>query len=369
MAIECGIVGMPNVGKSTLFNALTSSHQAAAENYPFCTIDPNVGVVEMPDERLKKIAAIFKPEKIIPTTVSFVDIAGLVKGASKGEGLGNQFLGHIKGCQAIAHVVRCFEDPNIIHVEGSVDPIRDVEVIETELMLADLATVEKREERLAKLTKSGDKDAIFQLDFVKRLKKSLEDGVMARLMKADAKEWESVKDLHLITQKPLMYVANMSEEFAAKGKELENPFYIRLLEYAKKVGAHVIPVCAKIESELDSLDETEKEVFMKDLGIEEPGLNKVIRYAYETLGLQTYFTAGPKELRAWTIGKGWKAPQAAGVIHTDFERGFICSETYNYEDLIAKGSEQKVKEAGLMRTEGKEYTVKDGDLLHFRFNV
>jgi GTP-binding protein YchF len=367
--VECGIVGLPNVGKSTLFNALTSSHQAAAENYPFCTIDPNVGIVEMPDIRLKKIAEVFKPEKILPATVSFVDIAGLVKGASKGEGLGNQFLGHIKNCNAIAHVVRCFEDPNIIHVEGTVDPIRDVEVIETELMLADLATVEKREERVQKLSKSGDKEALAQGEFLKKVKKSLEDGVMLNRLQAEAHQWLLVKDLHLITQKPLMYVANMGEEFASHGKEMENPFYVRLLEHAKKTNSVVVPVSAKIESDLDSLEEEEKLAFMKDLGIEEPGLNKVIRAAYQTLGLQTYFTAGPKEVRAWTIEKGWKAPQAAGVIHTDFERGFICAETYHYQDLLNKGSEQKVKEAGLMRTEGKDYTVKDGDLLHFRFNV
>jgi GTP-binding protein YchF len=367
MAVECGIVGLPNVGKSTLFNAVTSSQQAAAANYPFCTIDPNVGVVEMNDPRLKKIAEVFKPERILPASVSFVDIAGLVKGASKGEGLGNQFLGHIKNCHAVAHVVRCFEDGNIIHVEGSVDPIRDAEVIETELMLADLSTVEKRAERLSKLAKSGDKDAVAEMDMVQKIKKALEDGKMARTVEADAKAWELVHDLHLITQKPFMYVGNMSEDWA--GKELENPFYIRLAEYAKKSGAEIVPVCAKIEEELNSLGAEEKKVFMADLGIDESGLDKVTRAAYKTLGLQTYFTAGPKEVRAWTIGKGWKAPQAAGVIHSDFERGFICAETYHFEDLVAKGTEQKVKEAGLMRTEGKEYTVKDGDILHFRFNV
>lgn len=368
MALECGIVGLPNVGKSTLFNALTSSENAQAANYPFCTIDPNVGVVEVPDERLSKISNIVKPERVIPTSMSFVDIAGLVKGASKGEGLGNQFLGHIKSCDAVAHVVRCFENGDIIHVDGSIDPVRDVEVIETELMLADLSTVEKRMERNAKLAKSDKKAAAVQ-EVLAKIKTTLEAGNVVRSIELSAEDKEAVRDLHLITQKPMIFVANLDESSAGTGSENDNPFYQKLKAYAEKQRAQVIPVCAKVESELVALDPEERKEFLKDLGIEEAGLNKVIRAAYKTLGLSTYFTAGVKEVRAWTIHDGWTAPQAAGVIHSDFERGFICAETFHYNDLIKLGSEAKVKEAGLMRTEGKTYVVKDGDILHFRFNV
>lgn len=368
MALECGIVGLPNVGKSTLFNALTSSENAQAANYPFCTIEPNVGVVAVPDHRLADISAIVKPERILPTSMSFVDIAGLVKGASKGEGLGNQFLGHIKSCDAVAHVVRCFEDGDIIHVDGSIDPIRDVEVIETELMLADLATVEKKMERNAKLAKS-DKKAAFVQEALQKVKTTLDAGHVVRTLKLNAEEIEAIRDCHLITQKPMIFVANLDEASAGTGTEEKNPFFQKLKAYAEKQNAQVIPVCAKVESELVALEPAERQEFLKDLGIEEAGLNKVIRAAYRTLGLATYFTAGVKEVRAWTIHEGWSAPQAAGVIHSDFERGFICSETYHFNDLMKCGNEAKVKEAGLMRTEGKTYIVKDGDILHFRFNV
>lgn len=368
MALECGIVGLPNVGKSTLFNALTSSENAQAANYPFCTIDPNVGVVEVPDDRLSQIAAIVKPERVLPTSMSFVDIAGLVKGASKGEGLGNQFLGHIKSCDAVAHVVRCFENGDIIHVDGSIDPIRDVEVIETELMLADLSTIEKKMDRNAKLAKSDKKAAAVQ-EALQKVRTTLEAGNVVRSLDLSADEIEAVRDCHLITQKPMIFVANLDEASAGTGSENDNPFYQKLKAYAEKQRAQVIPVCAKVESELVALEPEERQEFLKDLGIEEAGLKKVIRAAYKTLGLATYFTAGVKEVRAWTIHEGWSAPQAAGVIHSDFERGFICSETFHFNDLIKLGSEAKVKEAGLMRTEGKTYTVKDGDILHFRFNV
>jgi GTP-binding protein YchF len=371
MALECGIVGLPNVGKSTLFNAVTMAEKAAAANYPFCTIDPNVGTVPVPDERLDKIAAVVKPEKVIATTVSFVDIAGLVKGASKGEGLGNQFLGHIKNCNAICHVVRCFEDDNIIHVNNTVDSVRDVEVIETELMLADLATVEKKYDRTMKLTKTGDADAKAQAEVLGAVKTALEKGqpVRAFIKEAgyDADKLLALEDCHLITQKPLMYVANIQEKDA--GKEDQNPHVQKLKKLAETQGAEVITISAQVESELISLAENERSEFLSSLGFKEPGLNKLIRAAYKLLGLRTYFTAGVKEVRAWTFHAGWKAPQCAGVIHTDFERGFICAETYHFDDLMRLGSEAKIKEAGLMRTEGKAYEVKDGDLLNFRFNV
>jgi len=369
MGLQCGIVGLPNVGKSTLFNAVTSTAKAQAANYPFCTIDPNIGVVEVPDKRLDKISEIVKPKKILPTAIEFVDIAGLVKGASQGEGLGNQFLGHIKDCDAIAQVVRCFDDNDIVHVHGGVDPIRDIEVIETELMLADLSTVERRIDRLSKLLKTGDKVAIATHAFAEQLKKSLEAGNPLRTITATAEEWAMVKDLHLITQKPLMFVGNINEATAGSGSEEKNAYYQKLKEYAKKVGAEVVPICAKVEAEVAELDAADRAMFLKDLGIESSGLSKLIAAAYRLLGLRTYFTAGVQEVRAWTIRAGWKAPQAAGVIHTDFERGFICAETYNYDDLIKCGHETKVKEAGLLRTEGKEYVVADGDILHFRFNV
>lgn len=369
MGLKCGIVGLPNVGKSTLFNAVSTTAKAAAANYPFCTIDPNVGIVEVPDRRLNELTRFVKPKRTISTTFEFVDIAGLVKGASKGEGLGNQFLGHIKDCDAIAHVVRCFDDSDVIHVNGSVDPIRDIEIIDTELMLADLSTVDRRIERSAKLAKSGDKVAIATMALLEKLKKALENGMPARKVEASPEEWDLVKDLHLITQKPMLFVGNINEASAGSGSEMQNPHYQNLLTYGKKVGAEVIPICAKVESEVAELDPAERPAFLKDLGIETAGLDKLITAAYRLLGLRTYFTAGEQEVRAWTIHAGWKAPQAAGVIHSDFERGFICSETYHCEDLFKQGSVAKIKEAGLMRTEGKEYVVKDGDVLLFRFNV
>jgi len=367
MNLECGIVGLPNVGKSTLFNALTSAENAAAENFPFCTIDPNVGIVDVPDSRLEMITKLVKPQKEVPTTVRFVDIAGLVKGASKGEGLGNQFLGNIKDCDAIAHVVRCFDDPNVIHVEGGVDPLRDVEVIEMELMLADMATIDKRLERLAKLVRTGDKAAKATADHLGKIKALLDEGKPAKSLQATPEEWALSYDLHLITVKKVMYVANVDE--ASLVDPESNPFYKKLKAHADTVDSPVVPICAKIEAELLGLEPEEKQSFLEDLGIREPGLNKAIRTAYEILGLQTYFTAGEKEVRAWTFKKGWTAPQCAGVIHGDFERGFICVDTFSFDDLVKCGSEAKVKLAGLIRTEGKNYLVKDGDILHFKFNV
>ncbi len=369
MALQCGIVGLPNVGKSTLFNAVSQTAKAQAANYPFCTIDPNIGIVEVPDERLSEIAARIKPKKLVPTTTEFVDIAGLVKGASTGEGLGNQFLGHIKSCDAVAHVVRCFDDPDVVHVSGSIDPLRDIEIIDTELMLADLSTVEKRIDRIAKTAKSGDKISAATAPVLKKIKEALDAGRPVRSVTNTPEEWELVQDLHLITQKPMMFIGNIDERTAGSGSEETNEHYKRLREYAKKMNAEVIPICAKIESEIVELPPEERAGFLADLGIKQSGLEKVIKAAYRMLGLSTYFTAGVQEVRAWTIKTGWKGPQAAGVIHTDFERGFICAECYHYDDLIASGTEQKVKEAGKLRTEGKEYVVKDGDILHFRFNV
>jgi GTP-binding protein YchF len=369
MALQCGIVGLPNVGKSTLFNAVLSKIKAQSANYPFCTIEPNVGVVAVPDARLEKLEKIIKPARVVPTSFEFVDIAGLVKGASKGEGLGNQFLTHIKDCDAIAHVVRCFAESDVIHVNGSVDPVRDIEIIETELMLADLASVEKKIDRNAKLAKSGDKAAVELQDVLNKIHAALAAGKPARAVSLEPEKWFLVKDLALITQKPMLYVGNVDEETAAAGKELSDPNYKKLADYAQATNARVIPICAKVESELAELEPTEKDEFLKSLGIETSGLNKLIRAAYDILGLRTYFTAGVQEVRAWTIRAGWKGPQAAGVIHTDFERGFICAETYHYDDVVKLGDPQKVKEAGLLRQEGKEYEVKDGDVLLFRFNV
>ena len=363
MPIRCGIVGLPNVDKSTLFNALTRA-RVAAENYPFCTIDPNVGVVPVPDPRLAQLAAIAQPEKIVPTTVEFVDIAGLVAGASQGEGLGNQFLSHIREVDAIAHVVRCFESGDVIHVAGRIDPLSDVEIIDTELALADLATLEKGLERATKAAKSGEQDAIRRRVLFERVRVQLNAAQPVRALALSEEERRDLRELQLLTAKPVMYVANVAEH----GFE-NNPFLAALEKRAAAEGAVVVAVCAAIEAEIAQLEEAERSEFLADLGLKEPGLNRVIRAAYRLLGLQTFFTAGPKEVRAWTVRVGASAPQAAGVIHTDFERGFIRAEVISFPDYLAAKGEAGARDAGKLRLEGKEYLVQEGDVIYFRFNV
>jgi len=363
MAIKCGIVGLPNVGKSTLFNALTAA-EIPAENYPFCTIEPNVGVVQVPDPRLDVLAGIVNPQKVIPTTMEFVDIAGLVAGASKGEGLGNQFLANIRETNAIAHVVRCFENDDVIHVAGKIDPVGDIENIDTELALADLEGIEKQLQKAERNAKANDKSAIAWRDLLRKVKAQLDQGMPVRAMQLDETERLALRDLQLLTAKPVMYIANVDEH----GFD-NNPHLDAVNALAAKEGSIVVPVCAAIEAEIAQLDEADRADFLADLGLSEPGLNRVIRSGYKLLGLQTYFTAGPKEVRAWTTPVGATAPRAAAEIHTDFEKGFIRAEVISYDDFVAGRGEQGAKEAGRLRLEGKDYIVQEGDVMHFRFNV
>ena len=363
MAIKCGIVGLPNVGKSTLFNALTAA-EIAAENYPFCTIDPNVGVVPVPDPRLGVLTDILGPQKTVPTTLAFVDIAGLVAGASKGEGLGNKFLANIRETHAIAHVVRCFENDDVTHVTGSINPVDDIETINTELALADLESVERQLLKAEKAAKTANKEDVFVRDTIRKVKAHLDDGLPVRTLELNEKERAVLRDLHLITGKPVMYVANVAEDGF-----VDNPHLQAVVDHAAEEGAEVVAICAAIEAEIAVLDEEDKAEFLADFGAKEPGLNRVIRHGYSLLGLQTFFTAGPKEVRAWTTRVGATAPEAAGEIHTDFRKGFIRAEVTSYDDFVRYGGEHGARDAGRLRLEGKDYVVQEGDVMHFRFNV